>query len=779
MRVAFLSGKIALADNELVDAQNLYTARPLTGSELGFFNAIQGLRELGVDVDVFCPVAKPVRAAVTPLNCDVYDLNDRMQFDNTNYDAYVTLSEPDLLRRTPSNKLRIVQQQINDFRYCKDGYDGFVDIYAALSPAHAKHLKESVPEITPHKVTWIPNSINPEFFEGNETRVPHSMVWCSSPDRGLHRLLEIFPLIRKRVPDASLKIFYRFEPWYEAQKDQISKAGARARYINECFKRLGRSGENGIKLVGPIGNKAMIRELMRTQVFPYTSDCLAFTEGFSVATLDACAAGVVPLVSDADALGDLYRNVAHVIPGRPADHKDEWIDAIIRALTDEPFQRIVTERAQSFSRKFNRNKVAQLWKNLLEENVNRQRNPIYSIPPTVQEYVSKNDSPNETKFQVGSQPIAVDFVMNENCVGVRAGDSRAFDPLALLDDKRGLSGTDINFFGCAFAMARRGHKVRVFVPLKHETELNGVQIFQYARFHSTNPAEVSIAHYDMASLSPSRAKLNIAVQHTIIPPSPEFYKSGRVDISLTPSQHNLEHLRANYAPNMPWYVLPNANDWGDFQKRAVIPGRMIYHTSPERGLHLLLRVLPQIRKEVPNAHIRFIGDTDHLAWYEQHMGSKHRDIALEIRMRLEKLGPELVQMAPRSSRNKILAELANAQVYAYPSDPPIPCEVAPVSILDCFRAGVPVVMMPSDGIEKLYGEAVLLAKNLDDFTHRTIQLLKASGTNPFTVQGNILVSQYTFDKQAALLESILERHLGRATIAPPKEVPSLPLYQGL
>lgn len=58
------------------------------------------------------------------------------------------------------------------------------------------------------------------------------------------------------------------------------------------------------------------------------------TEGFSCATMEAAAAGCLPIISPVDALGSIYGGAVPMTSGRPRDCMPEWRELVIRALTD-------------------------------------------------------------------------------------------------------------------------------------------------------------------------------------------------------------------------------------------------------------------------------------------------------------------------------------------------------------------------------------------------------------------------------------------------------------
>lgn len=387
LKIAFICGKYSTGLHGRIDAERLFEARALTGSESSFFNAARGLAELGHQVTVYCDVEKPLDYCERLAGAAVHHIDND---PGTDFDAYVSLNEPDQFRRLPSSVkgVRIVQQQLNDFPYAMEGFDDYVDIYAFLAPVHRDHVVRVTPPINRAKAWWIPNSINLEIskrFLGMKKKKA-SMAWCSSPDRGLHRLLEMWPLILRELPEATLKIFYRFEPWYQQFKDHPSPIGARARFIGECLDRLGRNGENGVTLVGPIPNIQLAQELAQTEILPYTCDCITFTEGFSVSIMDACAAGAVPVIADTDAIGDIYRNIAVVLPPNPGEHQERWAKEIARISNEASYRRILVQRCQKFAQRFGRINVAHMWEILIKDNLQNKKSPVFNLPASVADY---------------------------------------------------------------------------------------------------------------------------------------------------------------------------------------------------------------------------------------------------------------------------------------------------------------------------------------------------------------------------------------------------------
>lgn len=356
------------------DIENLYEKQALTGSESGLFNTAKGLCELGHEVEVFCKVDRPwlnveklAGASIFPeeASSSSYHYLQHLLY----HDAFISWNDPDHLPAGPTRGIKICNQQLNDFSISETAYDRRTDAYTFPSLAHAEFMTKHC-KLKPEKVHVVPNSTNLEFFDRNVQKEPGSVVYISSPDRGLHHLLDIWPKVRQHTPWATLKIFYRFWPWYEAVKDLDDLIGQRARHIRRRLLELGENGENrgknGVWLMGPVNNKELAKILCRTQVLAYPCAPIRFTEGFSIAVLDACAAGVVPIISDADALPSIYAGIAEIIPNtRKRENISLWAATIALYLINDKRRAEKSAQVVQFSRNFSRQIVAQKWEDLI------------------------------------------------------------------------------------------------------------------------------------------------------------------------------------------------------------------------------------------------------------------------------------------------------------------------------------------------------------------------------------------------------------------------------
>jgi glycosyltransferase involved in cell wall biosynthesis len=104
-----------------------------------------------------------------------------------------------------------------------------------------------------------------------------------------------------------------------------------------------------VELVGPVSRNQMIEEMSEAQVLAYPCDPYTWTEGFSVTTMEACAAGCVPVITDADALGEIYGEVVPMVRRYACGRMDTegYVELVVRALNDAKWRkRVVSDTAE-------------------------------------------------------------------------------------------------------------------------------------------------------------------------------------------------------------------------------------------------------------------------------------------------------------------------------------------------------------------------------------------------------------------------------------------------
>jgi glycosyltransferase involved in cell wall biosynthesis len=264
-----------------------------------------------------------------------------------------------------------------------------------------------------------------------------------------------------------------------------------------------------------------------------------------------------------------------------------------------------------------------------------------------------------------------------------------FDPSRLCDDPRGLSGTEMPMFAMADELSRRGHDVTVYSRFLSDGKSSyspDRTRFSDLDWPKGGEADIAIAFHDARRLKSWPAKRKVALHQSYEFPNERLDGWDFADTYLTATE-----ACARYHTELrgkAFHVVPNCWDFGTYHPWRPIPGRIVFTTSVDRGAHRLLEVFPEIRKRVPGAHIMMLSRGS-----PGLMGLTSSDG---------------VTLLPEQSRNQVLELLSTASVLAYPCDPPVRCEVFPMSVTEACAAGCPVVLAPKDQLEELFTGAVLM-----------------------------------------------------------------------
>jgi glycosyltransferase involved in cell wall biosynthesis len=363
MKIGIILGALSVGPRPF-DFYNIWNSnRGLTGTDLSAVMISLELVKLGHCVHLF---TVHINKNITKWeDVNIHSLEERTIIDDT-FDCVISINEPNMFMDLKCTKVfRICWQFWNDFGYCNPGYENYVDKFLGASKLHTHYLKQLTP--CPEKWDFLELGCTPEWYE--DRRVPGRVVWCSSADRGLHWLLQEWPKIKNQVPEATLKIFYHFNfntENTEAQEtqDHIKEIGQRVRYIKESILRL---KNFGVQHVGSISRNQMKKELSEASVLGFCCDTVSFTEGFSIATLEGCASFTVPVITDKDCLGDVYKNSGALIVQSPlSKNASQYSDLVIKALKDKYFSDCIIKKCTDFSMKKTWKNVAQNLENIIK-----------------------------------------------------------------------------------------------------------------------------------------------------------------------------------------------------------------------------------------------------------------------------------------------------------------------------------------------------------------------------------------------------------------------------
>lgn len=345
MKVAVILGAFSIGTRPLDFSCLMTSPRGLTGTDLCFVRTCQELEKLGHEVWAYTVFTNPGDwKRLLPV--------DQVARIDDSFDAAISINEPNPLMGLPRRPHKVVWQMLNDFSFVQPGFDEAVDHYFGVCEQHTKHVASQCPRQS--KWSTLALGCDPELYR--DARVAGRVVYCSSPDRGLHWLLQCWPDIKAAVPEAHLRIFYHWshdalcEVTQESLTPQggpyhphVVELGQRCRYIKDAIPKLKRLG---VEWVGSVSRERMAKELSEASVMAYPCDTVAFSEGFSVSILEAHASYTMPVITDADCLGSIYdpwQSGCMMVASPVRDNLELFRNCVIGGLTTKQ-----TELSQPF-----------------------------------------------------------------------------------------------------------------------------------------------------------------------------------------------------------------------------------------------------------------------------------------------------------------------------------------------------------------------------------------------------------------------------------------------
>lgn len=342
----------------------LRSDRQIGGAETSLVHISKGLAKLGHNVTVFHRLCEPgTYDGVVWKPAQEY--NPRECFD-----ALLLWDDSEPCKVAPCAHVVILAAACNTQPHLDPNYK--IDWLVALSEWHRKALCRQYPNLTLEKSSVIPDGVDLERYYEDIKPIPNRVIYCSSPDRGLHHLLRIWPQVREQIPDAELHIYYSFGG-FERSKWRMDK------YASIWWEVKVNLSQPGVFNHGGVGKQVLAQEQQKASLFAYPSDLFVDGETFCKSVLECMAAGTPCLISNAAALPEVYDGVAAILP-RPIED-DQWVEAIVKLLTDEKLRQEYIEKGLKFASTHDWVRSVIAWDVLIEERVEAARENFGSNSP--------------------------------------------------------------------------------------------------------------------------------------------------------------------------------------------------------------------------------------------------------------------------------------------------------------------------------------------------------------------------------------------------------------
>lgn len=372
MRIAFLNRIKRRFNGETVRTE------PLGGTQSAMIYLARELAARGHDVQIFCQCDQ-LAGCVDGVN--YRNISELARFARQNpLDVFVAVADELALKLGIPARITLWWSH-NDYAYLWDEMPDlraeFAQILAtradrliAVSDWHAAKLTE-IFNLPPEHLWVGRNGVNWPYFEAEpEPALPPRLLYTSVPDRGLSRLLELFPQIREQVPDVELHIYSSFTVWGKDEAWNQARAGA----LYEQARQT-----EGVFLHDPLPHPELAKVLSKGYLMSYPNQAAepVHTTGFwaetsCIAALEAQAAGLPVITSQRGALPEtvLDGQTGLLIKGDPQSetYSIDFVEAIVGLLRDRGRRDELSRQARErIDNQFRWDLIAADWEQLLTD----------------------------------------------------------------------------------------------------------------------------------------------------------------------------------------------------------------------------------------------------------------------------------------------------------------------------------------------------------------------------------------------------------------------------
>ncbi len=265
------------------------------GSEEAVIHVANRFAKAGWAVEVYC--STPMDGIVEGVAWNPpWAIDENNDFSDT--DVFLAWRSPRFLSLGKKARLRgLWLHDIPVPQLYSPKYVDLIDFAFVLSEYHKGLYADLIPE---DKMIVTRNGIAEDWLEAPQQKDgPLEFIYASAPDRGLEPLIkEIWPKIREKHQDAVLRVFYGFETYMAANKDQPTKF----RWAQDLMQAVGSA--EGVEYHGKVGQRELAEWYSKAHYWLYFT---SFPEISCISAMKAQACGCWPMTSGYAALAETQK----------------------------------------------------------------------------------------------------------------------------------------------------------------------------------------------------------------------------------------------------------------------------------------------------------------------------------------------------------------------------------------------------------------------------------------------------------------------------------------
>ena len=192
----------------------------------------------------------------------------------------------------------------------------------------------------------LPNGIDLSRFAEPVQKVNWRCVYASSPDRGLLRLLSLWPAILKTEPEAELHIAYG---WENTDKAIAGGRADLAAFKEDVMRRLERTER--VVWRGRLPQNELAKLYSESWLWLYPTD---FLEVSCISAMEAMAGGAVPVTTRCGALPETLGTAGFLVPAPTTSrgYQETWLNVTRGLLLDQTMRLEYAQKGRERARAF-------------------------------------------------------------------------------------------------------------------------------------------------------------------------------------------------------------------------------------------------------------------------------------------------------------------------------------------------------------------------------------------------------------------------------------------
>lgn len=212
--------------------------------------------------------------------------------------------------------------------------------------------KALYPNVPDEKLVVAGNGIDLSRFKSKAKKDPNRFIYTSAPNRGLENILDAWPQIRERVPEAELHVFYGWHTFVESHKNDP----AIMQWVEAMKEKM---QQEGIVNHGRVDQKTLAEEMQKSTLWLYPTE---FFEIHCITALEMQAAKVYPITTGFAALAETQQSGVK-IEGDPKtpEWQEKFINEIQVAVENPSILKKELEVGEAYAKECSWDNVVTSW----------------------------------------------------------------------------------------------------------------------------------------------------------------------------------------------------------------------------------------------------------------------------------------------------------------------------------------------------------------------------------------------------------------------------------